>query len=89
MNGTAALHASLFLSGVKKDDLVLTQALSFVASSNAINYLGAKPIFIDIAKETLSICPKAINEYLHMNAFINKNEQILFNPFLNICERIY
>ena len=73
VNGTAALHTSLLLAGVKKNDLVITQAVSFVASCNAINYLGAEPIFLDISRRTLSICPHAIEDYLEENASLNND----------------
>ena len=45
MNGTAALHASLVLAGVSQNDEVLTQALTFIATANAISYTGAQPVF--------------------------------------------
>lgn len=47
VNGTAALHISMLLSGVKLGDYVLLPNLTFVASANAIKYLGADPILID------------------------------------------
>lgn len=47
VNGTAALHISLLLSGVRQDDYVILPNLTFVASANAIKYLGADPILID------------------------------------------
>jgi perosamine synthetase len=47
MNGTAALHVALLLSGVERDDEVLVSALSFIAPANAIRYLGAWPVFVD------------------------------------------
>ena len=63
-NGTAALHlASLVL--LKKDDKVLTTPNSFLATSNAILYAGAKPIFIDIAKDgniDLDLCEEALKQ---------------------------
>lgn len=63
-NGTAALHlASLCL--LSKGDKVLTTPNSFLATSNAILYVGAKPIFIDIAKDgniDLDLCIKALEE---------------------------
>ncbi|MEA2047518.1 MAG: UDP-4-amino-4,6-dideoxy-N-acetyl-beta-L-altrosamine transaminase [Campylobacterota bacterium] len=63
-NGTAGLHlASLVL--LKKDDKVLTTPNSFLATSNAILYAGAKPIFIDIAEDgniDLDLCEKALQE---------------------------
>lgn len=47
VNGTAALHIALLLSGVKQDDYVILPNLTFVASANSIKYLGADPILID------------------------------------------
>ena len=64
VNGTAALHTALYLSGVKTGDLVITQALTFVATCNAIAYLGADPVFVDVNRETLGLCPKALLNYL-------------------------
>ena len=56
-NGTSALHIALLLAGVEKGDEVITQPLTFVATCNAINYLGANPVFIDVDKKTLGpIC---------------------------------
>ena len=51
VNGTAALHASMYMLGVKPGDFVITQSLTFVATCNAIYHIGAKPIFIDISKK--------------------------------------
>lgn len=67
VNGTAALHTSLILAGVKQGEEVLTQALSFVATSNAISYLGAKPIFIDVEIDTMGMCPMALEGFLDEN----------------------
>ena len=64
VNGTAALHTALYLSGVKTGDLVITQALTFVATCNTIAYLGAEPVFVDVNRETLGLCPKALLNYL-------------------------
>ena len=47
VNGTAALHISLLLSGVKQDDYVILPNLTFVASANSIKYMGAEPLLID------------------------------------------
>src|SRR5699024_4113761 len=47
VNGTAALQVSLRLAGVSQGDEVLTQALTFVATANAIAYNGAEPLFLD------------------------------------------
>lgn len=64
VNGTAALHMALVLAGVQRDDLVLTQPLSFVATSNAIAYTGAEPCFIDIDLNTLSLSPEKLSAFL-------------------------
>lgn len=49
VNGTAALHAALYMAGVQRGDLVVTQALTFVATCNALYHMGAEPIFVDIS----------------------------------------
>ena len=64
VNGTASLHMALILAGVKKDDLVITQSLSFIATCNAISYLHAKPVFIDIDKNTLGLSAFSLEEFL-------------------------
>ena len=68
VNGTSALHLALRVLGVKRDDFVISQPLSFVATANSINYLGAEPIFTDIDPETLSLCPVALENWLEENA---------------------
>lgn len=64
VNGTAALHLALLLAGVQKDDLVITQAISFVATANAIKYIGAEPFFIDIDQDSLGLSPHSLAEFL-------------------------
>jgi len=76
VNGTAALHVSLVLMGVGKDDEVITQPLTFIATCNAITYCGAKPIFVDVDKETLGLSPEALNIFLDENAEIKENRCI-------------
>lgn len=72
VNGTAALHIALLLAGVNADTLVLTQALSFVATCNAISYCGAEPVFIDIDKRTLGLSAEALAEYLSIHAEVRE-----------------
>ena len=64
VNGTAALHMSLILSDVSFDDEVITQPLSFIATSNAITYVGAKPIFIDVDLDTMGLSPEKLEHFL-------------------------
>ncbi len=73
VNGTAALHTALYMSGVKSGDLVITQALTFVATCNALYHMGAEPVFVDVSKQSLGLCPKALDAYLEDNAFINND----------------
>ena len=68
VNGTAALHSALYMSGVTHGDLVITQALTFVATCNALFHMGGQPIFIDVSRISLGLCPKAVEEYLIDNA---------------------
>ncbi len=67
VNGTAALHIALKLAGVRRDDEVITQALTFIATANAIEYVGAQPVFIDVDKETMGLSPKAVANWLDEN----------------------
>lgn len=77
VNGTAALHIALLLSGVKPGDQVLTQAVSFVATSNAISYCGAEPVFIDIDDKSLGLSPLALENFL--DAFAERREGAVWN----------
>jgi len=71
VNGTAALHIALVLAGVKRDDLVVTQSLTFVATCNAITYCGAQPLFIDVDRCTMGLSPSALDAWLQENALID------------------
>ena len=73
VSGTNALHMSLLLVGVKREDEVLTQALTFIATCNALSYIGAHPIFIDVDKSTMGLSPDAMKEWLQRNAEVRKN----------------
>ncbi|MEZ8094464.1 LegC family aminotransferase [Photobacterium swingsii] len=68
VNGTAALHAALHQAGVQAGDLVITQALTFVATCNTLHHMGAEPLFVDVNRQSLSLCPQALSEYLTDNA---------------------
>ncbi len=64
VNGTAALHIALLLSGVSENTEVITQPLTFIATCNAISYCNALPTFVDINKETLGLCPEKLEHFL-------------------------
>jgi aminotransferase in exopolysaccharide biosynthesis len=64
VNGTAALHIALKLSGVKSNDEVLVPALSFVATANAVAYCNAIPHFVDSEENTLGMDAEKLREYL-------------------------
>src|SRR3989344_4768945 len=61
-SGTAGLHLALIAAGVGKGDEVITSPFSFVASANAILYVGAKPVFVDIDPVRYNIDPKEIEK---------------------------
>ncbi|EAK6346742.1 aminotransferase LegC [Campylobacter jejuni] len=67
--GTAALHIALLANGIDENCEVITQSMSFVATANAIAYTGAKPIFLDIDENTLSLSPKALEHFLENETY--------------------
>lgn len=68
VNGTAALHAAVYMADVQRGDFVITQALTFVATCNALYHMGAEPIFLDVSPVSLGLCPKAVDAFLEENA---------------------
>jgi aminotransferase in exopolysaccharide biosynthesis len=74
VNGTNALHLALVLLGVEQNDEVLTQALTFIATANAISYIGAQPVFIDVDKETMGLSPEKMEIWLKENAVVKEKE---------------
>ncbi len=77
-NGTSAIHISLIVGGVKQDEEVITQSVNFVACCNAISYCNAKPIFIDVDKDSMGLSPSALKFFLENNATV-KNKQCINN----------
>lgn len=75
-NGTSALHVSLILAGVEQNDEVITQPLNFVASCNAISYCNAKPIFVDVDRDTMGLSPDALSIFLEKNTIISDKKCI-------------
>lgn len=67
VSGTNALHMALILSGVERNDEVLTQALTFIATCNALSYIGAHPVFLDVDRSTMGLSPDAMKKWLCKN----------------------
>ena len=74
VNGTAALHIALKLSGVRQGDEVLSQPLTFVATANAISYEQASPHFIDVDEDTMGMSPAALRTRLEAVAEIQNGQ---------------
>lgn len=77
VNGTAALHMALIVAGVKQGDEVLSQDLTFIATANAISYIGAKPVFLDIDRKTLGLSAEKLEAFLQ--EFGQRSEGATFN----------
>ncbi len=75
VSGTNALHMAMMLAGVERGDEVITQALTFIATCNAISYIGAYPVFIDVDMDTMGLSPKAMETWLEENAEIHDDGQ--------------
>ena len=76
-SGTAALHLALVLLGVGAGDDVLVSDLTFVATANAVRYVGAQPIFVDCSPATWTIDPALVAEALEQRARTGKMPKAL------------
>lgn len=81
VNGTSGLHVALRLVGVESGTEVITQALTFVATANAISYNNAIPAFVDVDIDTMSLSPKALQNFLAENCILKDNK--CFNKTTN------
>ncbi|MDB5866725.1 MAG: aminotransferase DegT [Betaproteobacteria bacterium] len=70
VNGTAALHACLLLTGVEHGDEVLIPALTFIATANAVSYTGARPHLVDSDTATLGVDASKLDHYLRETAAV-------------------
>lgn len=75
VNGTAALHLALRVAGVKQNEIVITQSLSFIATCNAISYIGAEPVFVDVDRDTMGMSPGALETWLLDNTYTKDDIQ--------------
>jgi len=72
-SGTAALHLALLCADVRPNDEVLVPAYTFVATANAIAYLGAVPNFVDIDEFSLGVCVTRLEKYLNYGFYKDKS----------------
>ncbi len=77
VNGTCGLTAALSIVGVKPNDLVITQGLTFVATANAIVHTGATPVFLDSDTKTMGLSPESLNDFLNTYA-TQRNGQTVY-----------
>lgn len=78
VNGTEALHLALILAMVKPGDEVLSQALTFVATANAISYCQAYPVFLDVERSTMGLDPEKLENFLKLNSVV-KTDGFCYN----------
>jgi len=93
VNGTSALHLALLLAGVSRDDEVITQAVTFVATCNAIKYCNAEPVFVDIDNDTLGMSPDSLNNFLKEFSTTKNNDGYCYNKKtgnrISVCVPMY
>lgn len=77
VNGTSALHISLKLLGVQNNDLVIMPNVTFVASANAISYLGADPLLIDIDKNSWQMDLDLLENFLSTDCMFDSSKTLL------------
>ena len=77
VNGTAALHIALQLLGVKRNDFVIMPNVTFVASANAISYVGAEPLLIDIDKYSWQMDINILEQFLESDCKIGASNVLI------------
>lgn len=60
-SGTAGLHLAMLALGIGPDDEVIVPSFTFIAAANAIRFVGATPVFVDIDRDTLNLSPAAVD----------------------------
>jgi dTDP-4-amino-4,6-dideoxygalactose transaminase len=97
-SGTAALHLALVLLGVRPGDEVIVPTLTFVATANAVTYVGAHPVFVDCETTTWNVDPVLLEQELDVRARRGKLPAAViavdlfgqcadWRPILGTCER--
>ncbi|HQS06485.1 MAG TPA: DegT/DnrJ/EryC1/StrS family aminotransferase, partial [Daejeonella sp.] len=73
VNGTAGIQIALKMVGVSEGEEVITQALTFIATANAIKHNGAVPVFLDVDLDTMGLSPDAVSNFLEEFGEIREN----------------
>ncbi len=91
-SGTSALHVAMLLLNISRGDEVITTPTTFVATSWAISYVGAKPVYVDIEDDTFNLDPNGVEK-----AITPRTKAILpvhlyghpadMDPLLAICRK--
>ncbi len=89
-SGTSALHVALLLLGIGKGDEVITTPFTFVATSWAISYVGAKPVYVDIEEDTMNLDPSLVESAITERSRLLLPVHLYGNPcemdsLLGIC----
>src|SRR3989338_2891036 len=66
-SGTAALHVAAAALGIKQGDAIIVPDFTFIATANAARYVGAKPLFADVDRETFNLDAKSVEEVAKKN----------------------
>jgi len=83
VNGTAALQIALQVAGVNYGDEVITQPLTFVATTNAIKHCGANPVFVDVDRDTMGMSPEKLDDWLSKNTKYDNLKKRTINKSTN------
>ncbi len=79
MNGSAAIHLSLQLAGVKRDDYVIVPNITFIASCNAVCYTGAEPLLIDVDANTWQMDLDILEAFLQEQTYLREDDGKLYS----------
>ena len=72
-SGTSALHLSLIALGIGEGDMVIVSSLTFIASVNAIKYVGAEPILVDAEESSWQMDTELVEEFLRKDCYKKEN----------------
>lgn len=79
VNGTEALHMALVSAGIKAGEEIVSQPLTFAATSAVIVHIGAIPVYVDVDRDTMGMSPASLKSFLENNTIqkdgkcVNKN----------------